>query len=64
MALNLSNGVAEVEISSGKVLRRWETGIAPYDVALVRDRLYVSNWGGRRPAGEEATGLAGQGVRI
>lgn len=64
VALNLSNGVAEVEISSGKVLRRWETGIAPYDVALVRDRLYVSNWGGRRPAGEEATGLAGQGVRI
>ena len=49
VALNLSNGVAEVEIETGKVLRRWDVGVAPYDVALVRGRLYVSNWGGRRP---------------
>ena len=64
VALNLSNGVAEVEVETGKVLRRWEVGVAPYDVALVRGRLYVSNWGGRRPGTGEPTGLAGQGVPI
>lgn len=64
VALNLSNGVAEVEIDSGKVLRRWEVGVAPFEVARVRDRLYVSNWGGRRPSAGAATGLAGQGVLI
>ena len=64
VALNLSNGVAEVEIETGKVLRRWEVGVAPYDVALVRGRLYVSNWGGRRPEAGEPAGFAGQGVPV
>jgi DNA-binding beta-propeller fold protein YncE len=64
VALNLSNGVAEVEIETGKVSRRWDVGVAPYDVALVRGRLYVSNWGGRRPEAGEPAGLAGQGVPI
>ncbi len=31
VALNLSNGVAEVEIDTGKVLRRWEVGVAPFE---------------------------------
>ena len=64
-ALNLSNRVAEIEAASGKVLRTWEVGVAPYDVALVEGKLFVSNWGGRRPeAGGKAVGPAGQGMTM
>ena len=65
VALNLSNRVAEVDAASGKTLRTWEVGVAPYDVALAGERLYVSNWGGRRPeAGDQAVGPAGQGMTM
>ena len=49
VALSLSNRVGEFDAETGRVLRLWETGVAPCEVVLVRDRLYVSNWGGRRP---------------
>ena len=64
VALNLSNRVAEIEIAAGRVLRWWEVGVAPYDVALVRDRLYVSNWGGRRPGPGDPAGPAGRGMMV
>ena len=49
MALNLSNRLAEFDAATGDVLRLWDVGVAPYDVVLVGDKAYVSNWGGRRP---------------
>jgi DNA-binding beta-propeller fold protein YncE len=64
VALNLSNGVAEVDIASGKTLRRWDVGVAPCDVALAGNQLYVSNWGGRRPGPGDLTGPAGQGTLV
>lgn len=65
VALNLSNRVAEIDAASGKILRTWEVGVAPYDVALAGESLYVSNWGGRRPeAGDQAVGPAGQGMTV
>jgi YVTN family beta-propeller protein len=39
-------------------------GFAPYDVVLVGDKAYVSNWGGRRPDATSVTGPAGQGTRV
>ena len=38
--------------TTGKVLRTFDVGVAPYDVVLVGQKAYVSNWGGRRPAGD------------
>ncbi|MEJ2705672.1 MAG: beta-propeller fold lactonase family protein [Sedimentisphaerales bacterium] len=64
VALNLSNHLAEVDTATGKLLRSWPVGVAPYDVVLVRDKIYVSNWGGRVPDEDSLTGPAGQGMRV
>jgi YVTN family beta-propeller protein len=64
VALNLGNRLAEIDTATGKVLRTWDVGFAPFDVVLARDKAYVSNWGGRRPDPDSLTGPAGQGTRV
>ena len=64
VVLNLSNRLAEVDAANGEVLRSWPVGVAPYDVVLVGDKAYVSNWGGRPPDDGSVTGPAGQGTRV
>ena len=61
---NLSNRLLELEAESGKVLREFRVGVAPYDVVLVGDTAYVSNWGGRRPGPDDLTGPAGRGTTV
>ena len=58
-ALNLINMLAEIDLASGEVKREIEVGNAPYDVVLVRNQAYVSNWAGRLPVGDMATGPSG-----
>ena len=64
VALNLSNRLAELDAATGKVLRLWDVGVAPYDVVLAGDKAYVSNWGGRRPDAGSVTGPAGRGTLV
>jgi YVTN family beta-propeller protein len=64
VALNLSNRLAELDAADGHVLRLWEVGVAPYDVVLAGQKVFVSNWGGRRPEGLDVTGPAGLGTRV
>lgn len=64
VVLNLSNRLAELDAETGKVLRMWDVGVAPFDVALVGNKVYVSNWGGRRPDASSATGPAGRGTVV
>ena len=64
VVLNLGNRLAELDAATGKVLRVWEVGFAPYDVVLAGHKAYVSNWGGRRPAAGSVTGPAGHGTRV
>jgi YVTN family beta-propeller protein len=64
VALNLSNRLAELDAATGKLLRLWNVGAAPYGVVLARHKAYVSNWGGRRPDANSVTGPAGQGTLI
>ncbi len=61
---NLSNTLLELEFPSGKVLRTFPVGVAPYDVVLVGTEAYVSNWGGRRPEAGDLTGPAGRGTEV
>jgi YVTN family beta-propeller protein len=61
---NLSNTLLELDAASGRMLRTWEVGVAPYDVVLVGGRAYVSNWGGRRPGPGDLTGPAGRGTVV
>jgi YVTN family beta-propeller protein len=64
VALNLSNRLGEFDAEDGKLLRAWNVGVAPYGVALVDKKVYVSNWGGRRPATNSVTGPAGRGTLV
>jgi YVTN family beta-propeller protein len=64
VALNLSNRLGEFDAGSGEVLRMFDVGVAPYDVALVGKKAYVSNWGGRRPKAGDVTGPAGRGTLV
>ena len=64
VALNLSNRLAELDAASGRVLRLWDVGFAPFAVALAGEKAYVSNWGGRRPGGRDVTGPAGHGTLV
>jgi YVTN family beta-propeller protein len=57
VGLNVGNRVAEIDAQTGQVLRSWDVGVAPFGVVLVGKKLYVSNWGGRRP---DANSLVGQ----
>jgi YVTN family beta-propeller protein len=64
VALNLSNRLGEFEASSGRLLRLFDVGVAPYDVILVGSKAYVSNWGGSRPKSGDTTGPAGRGTVV
>ena len=60
VALNVANQLLELDAATGQVLRKWNVGVAPYDVALVGDKIYVSNWGGRRPDRDSVVGPIGR----
>ena len=64
VAGNMSNRLLELNAEDGTLLRAFEVGVAPYDVALVGSKAYVSNWGGRRPDASSVTGPAGRGTRV
>jgi YVTN family beta-propeller protein len=64
VALNLSNRLVELDAATGKVLRTWDVGVAPFDVVLAGKKIYVSNWGGRRPDADSVVGPAGQGTKV
>jgi len=64
VALNLANRLAELDAATGKLLQTWDVGVAPYDVVLAGNKIYVSNWGGRRPAADSVTGPAGRGTLV
>ena len=64
VAGNLSNQLLELDAATGNVLRTWDVGVAPFDVALCKNKIYVSNWGGRRPDANSLTAPAGLGVRV
>jgi YVTN family beta-propeller protein len=64
VAGNLSNRLLEVDVESGNTLRTIDVGALPYDVAVVGDFAFVSNWGGRRFNHEGKSGPAGQGTTV
>ena len=61
---NLSNRLLELELTTGAVRRAFDVGVAPYDVVLVGERAFVSNWGGRRPGPGDVVGPAGRGTTV
>ncbi len=64
VVLNLSNRLLELDLATGKPVRFFDVGVAPYDVVLAGRKAYVSNWGGRRTDDQDLTGPAGRGTRV
>jgi len=64
VAGNLGNRLHEMDAVSGKVLRSWDTGAAPFDVVLAAGKAYVSNLGGRRPGSSDLAAHAGKGTTV
>lgn len=64
VALNLSNRLIEMDASNGREIRVCDVGVDPYDVVLAGRKIYVSNWGGRRPVAGSLTGPGGRGTRV
>jgi YVTN family beta-propeller protein len=64
VAGNVGNKLHEIEAATGKALRSWDTGVAPYDVALAAGKAYVSNLGGRRSKTNDLTAPAGRGSPV
>jgi YVTN family beta-propeller protein len=54
-AINGQNTVVAVDPTTGAVQQTWNVGIAPRDLALVDNKLYVSNEGGRQAAAGDTT---------
>jgi YVTN family beta-propeller protein len=61
---NLSNHLFELDAATGKVLRTWDVGVAPFDVVPGKNKIYVSNWGGRRPDADSVTGPIGEDAHV
>ncbi len=64
VAGTLANRLHELDATSGKLLRSWDTGVAPQDVVRVGSKAYVSNRGGRRPGSGDVTAPAGKGTVV
>ncbi len=61
---NLGNRLHELDADSGRCLRSWDTGVAPFDVVLAGGKAYVSNLGGGRPAQNDLSAAAGKGTKV
>jgi YVTN family beta-propeller protein len=61
---NLSNRLLELDTATGKTMRSFDVGAAPYDVVLVGNKAFVSNWAGRRPDEQSVRGPAGRGTEV
>lgn len=64
VALNLANQLAVVARSDHSVVRRIPVGNAPFDVAVVGAKAYVTNFAGRLPTTGDVTGPAGIGAPV
>ncbi|MFD2571278.1 bifunctional YncE family protein/alkaline phosphatase family protein [Spirosoma soli] len=56
VVLNGNNQLAKVRFKDRSVVWTVPTGVAPFGVALVNNKLYVSNWGGPRTGGPRPDG--------
>ncbi|MFD2081588.1 40-residue YVTN family beta-propeller repeat-containing protein [Actinopolymorpha cephalotaxi] len=54
-AVNGQNRVVAIDAASGTIQHSWAVGIAPRDLAMVGNKLYVSNEGGRPAEAGETT---------
>ena len=54
VACNQRHAVARITLATKKI-DFWATGSYPYTVAIANGKLFVSNWGGRKPLAQDIT---------
>lgn len=64
VALNVANKVLELNAADGTILRSWNVGVAPYDVKIADNKIYVSNRGGRRAGSGSLVGPIGMNGQV
>lgn len=54
------NEIQQIDLGDGKVADKWDTDIAPYELAVSPDRMffYVTCWGGKRPGPNAKTAMS------
>lgn len=62
--LNMRNSLAEIDVAERKIVREIPVGNAPYGVALVGRKAYVSNWAGRHPGKGDTTAESGDATPV
>jgi DNA-binding beta-propeller fold protein YncE len=63
-AYNMENVLGEVDLASGRELRKIHVGNAPYGVVCAAGKIYVSNWAGRHPRQDDPAGPSGSAAPV
>ncbi len=58
VVLNGNDEIAKVELNTGKLLWQKKVSLAPYGIALAKNKIFVSNWAGALPI----DGIASSGI--
>jgi len=53
VVLDGNNELIKQDLQSGQIIWRSDTGVAPYGITEANGKLYVTNWGGRLPLGDD-----------
>ncbi|MFM8270930.1 MAG: bifunctional YncE family protein/alkaline phosphatase family protein [Gemmata sp.] len=56
VSANRGNELQLLKLDGGEVEARVPVGVAPYMPVVVKDKVYVTNWGGDHPGGDDPTG--------
>jgi YVTN family beta-propeller protein len=49
VVLNGNNQLVKINLSDGKTVWTKQTGVAPYGIAIIKGKVFVTNWGGTQP---------------
>ncbi|MGZ3874830.1 MAG: bifunctional YncE family protein/alkaline phosphatase family protein, partial [Mucilaginibacter sp.] len=49
VVLNGNNQLVKIDLNNNKTVWTKKTGIAPYGITIVNDKIFVSNWAGEQP---------------
>ncbi|MDP9076834.1 MAG: phosphoesterase [Bacteroidota bacterium] len=49
VVLNGNNQLVKINLSDGKTVWTKQTGVAPYGITIVKDKIFITNWGGTQP---------------
>jgi YVTN family beta-propeller protein len=49
VVLNGNNQLVKINLSDNKTVWTKQTGVAPYGITIVKDKIFVSNWAGTQP---------------